>query len=228
MQTVQFVSLGPGSADTVTLGAIRALKDADIIYCFESNGISRAAEIVSLLDIDIKKLVSIDAPMCKDRTKVNAVYDDVAQRIIHDATRGTTVAVATEGDTSIFATTHYVMDRVMAEGIPCNQIAGIPSFIAAAGVAGLHLVKQSERLIIIPGNTSADEIEHLVDQGCNLVIMKLSMAYEAVTATLRRRGDFVFSYFENIGNPSQKYISLTADNIPKKFPYFSLMIIQKR
>lgn len=228
MQAVQFVSLGPGSVDTVTLGALKALQHAEKIYCFESNGVSRAAEIIRLLDIEMSKVVTIDAPMSKERSKVNKVYDNVAETIVSDMQQGINVAVATEGDTGIFATTHYVMDRLTAMGIACMQISGIPSFIAAGGVACLHLVKQTERLMIIPGRTTSEEIEHLVDEGCNLVIMKLSMAYEAVAATLRRRDDFDFWYFENIGLPTQRHLLLTSENIGESFPYFSLMVIQKK
>lgn len=228
MQAVQFVSLGPGSEDTVTIGALKALQKAERIYCFESKGVSRAAEIIHLLDIDMSKVVTIDAPMSKDRSFVNAVYDNVTNTIIDDIGNDIGVAVATEGDTGIFATTHYVMDRLISKGVKCVQVSGIPSFIAAGGVAALHLVKQTERLMIIPGKTTADEIEKLVDSGCNLVIMKLSMAHEAVAATIRRRGDFVFLYFENIGLPTQKHIILTAENIGESFPYFSLMVIQKK
>lgn len=223
-----FLSLGPGSPDMLTLGTLCVLKEADRIYCFESGGVSRAAEIIRLTATDMNKVVTIDIPMTTDRSRINEIYDNLAETIMQDVAEGMNIAVATEGDSSIFATTHYVMDRLVASGIQCEQMAGVPSFIAAANLAGLHLIKQQERLMVIPGRISADEIVTLVDSGCNLVIMKLSLAHEAIAEIIQQRHDFAFHYFENVGTDKQLYMELTPENIKDKFPYFSLMIIQKK
>lgn len=225
---VNFVSLGPGSIDDVTLGTVHTLMKADRVYCFETNGNSRAKDIMCQLGIDEKKIITVDAPMSINRNSVNRVYDNLADSIYLDTRHSMNVTVATEGDSSIFATTHYVMDRLVAMGVECRQTAGVPSFIAAANVAGLHLIKQQERLVVIPGRTTADEIEQLIDSGYNLVIMKLSMAYDAVVAAMERRSDFTFHYFENVSTPEQKYMRLNKECIGTHFPYFSLMIINKR
>lgn len=232
MTTIEFISLGPGAADYVALGTLRLLREAEKIYCFETNGVSHAADIIASVaslcspneeDDLTPKIISIDVPMSKDRSLANKVYDDLAETLRQDSVADRNVVVATEGDTGIFATTHYVMDRLVEKNIPCHQTPGIPSFIAAASIAGLHLVKLQERLMIIPGNTTAEEIECLMDAGCNLVIMKLSMTHEAVSEVMKRRSDLQFHYFENIGMPTQQYKLLTTP--PDSFPYFSLMII---
>lgn len=232
MCIIEFISLGPGAAEYVTLGTLRLLREAEKIYCFETNGMSHAADIIASLcqhispleaELMLSKIIRINVPMSKDRSSANKVYDDLAETLRQDSVAGRNVVVATEGDTGIFATTHYVMDRLVGNSIPCHQTPGVPSFIAAASIAGLHLVKLQERLMIIPGNTTADEIERLTDSSCNLVIMKLSMAHEAVSEVMKRRTDLQFHYFENIGMPTQQYKLLTTP--PDSFPYFSLMII---
>lgn len=218
-----FLSLGPGAADMVTLGTLRFLKEAEKVYCFAVGNVSHAADILAEFDIDQNKVVRVDVPMSHDRSMANAVYDKLALTLKQEHEEGKVIAVATEGDSSIFATTHYVMDRLVAMGVECNQTPGVPSFIAAASVAGLHLVKLQERLLIIPGKTTADEIIRLTSQGYNLVIMKLSMAHEAVSEAFSKVNNQNFYYFENVGMPSQKYEILKE--IPNSFPYFSLMII---
>lgn len=232
MSIIEFISLGPGAAEYVALGTLRLLREAEKIYCFAANGVSHATDIIASLDRHLStleaeqmqsKTIRINVPMSKDRSLANKVYDDLAETLRQDSVDGRKVVVATEGDTGIFATTHYVMDRLVEMNIPCHQTPGIPSFIAAASIAGLHLVKLQERLIIIPGNTTAEEIERLTDAGCNLVIMKLSMAHAAVSEVMNRRTDLQFHYFENIGMPTQQYRLLTTP--PDSFPYFSLMII---
>lgn len=220
---IRFISLGPGATDMVTLGTLRFLEEAQMVYCLAGGEVSLAAGIIRELGIDPSKIITVKVPMSHDRSKANAVYDNLALELKEEHEKGTIIAVATEGDSGIFATTHYVMDRLVAMGIECRQTPGVPSFIAAASVAGLHLVKLQERLLIIPGNTSADEILDLTSKGYNLVIMKLSMAHQAVSDAFSKAQGLDFHYFENIGMPSQKYEILKT--IPDSFPYFSLMII---
>ena len=223
--SLYFISLGPGAAEMVTLGTLRSLEEAQKVYCFAVGESSRAAEIIAQLDIDQSKVTTVKVPMLHDREKANAVYDELASTIRKEHEAGMNIAVATEGDSGIFATTHYVMDRLMEMGVECEQTPGIPSFIAAASIAGLHLVKLQERLLIIPGKTTAEEIINLTSEGYNLVIMKLSMAHEAVSKAFFEAKDLQFHYFENIGTPNQKYEILKE--MPNIFPYFSLMIITR-
>lgn len=220
---IRFISLGPGAAEMVTLGTLRFLTEAHKVYCFAVGEASHAADILSGLDIDQSKVITVDVPMSHDRSKANAVYDELALTLRKEHEAGMTIAVATEGDSGIFATTHYVMDRLISMGIECGQTPGVPSFIAAASVAGLHLVKLQERLLIIPGKTTAEEILNLTNEGYNLVIMKLSMAHEAVSEAFSKAKVLNFHYFENVGMPTQKYEILKE--IPNSFPYFSLLII---
>lgn len=44
---------------------------------------------------------------------------------------GKRLAVAVEGDAGIYASVHYVLDLLEENGIPVEQLPGIPSFIAA-------------------------------------------------------------------------------------------------
>ena len=220
---IRFISLGPGAAEMVTLGTLRFLRDAKKVYCFAVGDSSHAADIIAQLDIDKSKVIAVNIPMSQDRSKANAVYAELALTLKKEHEAGMTIAVATEGDSGIFATTHYVMDRLVEMGIECEQTPGVPSFIAAASIASLHLVKLQERLLIIPGKTTSEEILRLTSKGYNLVIMKLSMAHEAVSEAFPKAHNLTFHYFENIGMPTQKYEILKT--IPNIFPYFSLLII---
>ena len=222
---LNFISLGPGAAEMVTLRTLRFLREAQKVYCFAVGESSHAADIIAQLDIDQSKVITVKVPMSHDREKANAVYDELASTLKKEHKAGMTIAVATEGDSGIFATTHYVMDRLVEMGIECEQTPGIPSFIAAASIAGLHLVKLQERLLIIPGKTTAEEIINLTSEGYNLVIMKLSMAHDAVCKAFHETKDLQFHYFENIGTTTQKYEILKE--MPNNFPYFSLMIINR-
>ncbi len=210
----------------MTLGNAKVIEAADTIFCFGSHGTSHCADTLYELT-DKSKVTVIDTPMLKNRDKVMEVYSNLAQQVQILYNQGKSIAIATEGDTGIFATSHYVMDMLTSQGIHCHQHAGIPSFIGAGAIANLHLVKLNERLLIIPGDTTADELAHLVENGTNLVIMKLSMATEAVHKCMDMHPEYHYHYFRNIGMSDQEYNNDIEILRGMTFPYFSLMIIQK-
>jgi precorrin-2/cobalt-factor-2 C20-methyltransferase len=159
MSPIQFVSLGPGEAELITLKGLKALQNADCIFCPET-----------------------------------PVRDG------HSLSR--------------------------AAGIPVEQIAGIPAFIAAGARGGLHIASQEERLTVIPGITTAEEIERLIQSQNTVVIMKLSQCTDEVHRCIRLHPEYDYRYFENVGTPQEKYISDGQQLETLRFPYFSLLIIR--
>ena len=76
---VIFVSLGPGEPDLITLKGLKALQNADCIFCPETrtaNGqiFSRAADILHALDIPNTTLSRFALPMSKKREQAFAAY----------------------------------------------------------------------------------------------------------------------------------------------------------
>lgn len=228
MQTdtpIYFISLGPGGADTVTLGTLQILEKCQCVYCFGSHGYSYAQETLPQLPIQVN-LQLIDIPMSKDRQAVNQIYQNLAEQVQNQAEQGIIVALATEGDSSIYATTHYVKDMLDAKGYHTIQSAGIPSFIAGANRAGLHLISQEERLLVVPGQITVQEIEAHVGSGHALVIMKLSMAQQAVHQILEHHPEYQYHFLSKLGTTEEVYINQREELLSMQFPYFSLMIIK--
>lgn len=229
---VTFVSTGPGDSAFLTQESIKALQTARIIYCFGtqkgSTCTSRTLDTLRTLDATMaERAVVIALPMSAERQAAHATYDDLTQRLCADHEAKCSVAVCVEGSASVYASVRYVMERLTSLGIPYAETAGIPSFIAAAKAARLSLCELQERLTVIPGTITADEIETLIGQHTNLVVMKLSHCTAAIQTCIHRHPDFQYHYFENVGTPQQFYTtdrqhltSLVA------FPYFSLMVIK--
>ena len=204
MSPIQFVSLGPGEAELITLKGLKALQNADCIFCPETpvrdgHSLSRAADIMLRLDIP------------KQRTDALNAYDQVyaAALSLHHA--GKKVAIVAEGDAGFYSSVHYIYEKLQAAGIPVEQIAGIPAFIAAGARGGLHIACREERLI----------------QSQNtVVIMKLSQCTDEVHRCIRLHPEYDYRYFENVGTSQEKYISDGQQLETLRFPYFSLLIIR--
>ena len=224
MNPIIFLSLGPGDPDLLTVKAVKTLKAADVIMVPATGSRSRAADIIREW-CDKSRLTVYELPMLKDRQAVSAVYDRIYADCVSLYHKGRRVVVAVEGDVSIYASIHYVMDRLQAAGIPTEQSPGIPSFIAAAAEAGLSLVSQQQQLTILPGDADAKMLHQLLSSNHVVVVMKLSQCQEAVKDFLRRNPQTTCHYFENVGTPEAYHTTLSDEILSRHIPYFSLCII---
>lgn len=228
---IHFVSLGPGEPELITVKGLRILQQADELYCpatsiKEGKTSSRAADLLRHLGIESSAVRLFLLPMNKDRTGAWQTYDELFTVVSAGYREGKKIAIVAEGDAGFYSSVQYVYDKLVAAGIEVKRIAGIPAFIAAGALAGLHIVKQEEEMVVIPGAASAEELSAKIKEGAVVVVMKLSACAEAIHACLREHPEKQFHYFENIGTEKELYTSDKEIIGQKKFPYFSLMIIQ--
>ena len=82
MHPVQFVSLGPGEPELITVKGLKVLQTADRIFCPETltkdgRRISRAVDILLQLDIPENTIYRFSLPMNKQREKALEAYNQV-------------------------------------------------------------------------------------------------------------------------------------------------------
>lgn len=230
---IQFVSLGPGDPELITVKGLKALQDASYIYCpatLSSNGIrsSHASNTLQALGIGNDKIRTFTLPMNKNREAALKAYNDLADEIEVCYKSNQHIAVAAEGDAGFYASIQYLYELLKNKGLQVKRIAGVPAFIAAGPVAGIHLVKQEERLLVVPGTITAEELTEKIHSGYVVVIMKLPLCGEAIIEVMDKNPDAEFHYFENISRDNEFYTT-DIDIIKKrKLPYFSLMIISPK
>jgi len=230
--SVTFISLGPGDPELITLKSLNILRQADIIFCpstktAEGKKFSRALNILLELGIDDKKTELFHVAMDKNRAEAIKSYKHISDEIIKCFNDGAKIAVVAEGDTGFYSSIHYINDNLNQGGILTQREAGVPAFIACGALANIHVVKQEEELLVIPGIVTPEYLAEQVNAGKSVVIMKPSQCEDIVKETLTL--PFDFHYFENVGIPEKEYYSKNTEEIEeRKFPYFSLLIIQKQ
>ena len=185
---------------------------------------SRAADIIGEW-LETDKMSYYTLPMQRNREAVMQVYDSMCSDIAEWYQSGRQVVVAVEGDVSIYASIHYVLERLQQQSIPVTQQPGIPSFIAAAASANLSLISQDERLVVLPGDADVETLMQLLNTNHVVVIMKLSQCQKEVKTLLRQQPQMKCQYFENVGTP-EAFLTTDHDVMMKRqMPYFSLCIL---
>ena len=157
------ISLGPGDPELITLKALKALNAVDVIFCpgtksGEGRMKSRALDILRQLEVDETKIRLFQVPMSRDRQEALCAYDRVCGEVLELVRSGKSVGITAEGDACFYSSAHYMYGQLAQAGFPVAMIAGVPAFIAAGASVGLHLVKQQERLLVIPGDVIVEEL----------------------------------------------------------------------
>lgn len=230
---VTFISLGPGDPELISLKGLKSLQASDFIFCPSTsmpNGktSSRASDILLELGVDISKVRLFDVPMSKDRSLAIDSYRKTTEEIASLYQSGYKIAVTAEGHAGFYSSSYYIEEDLIKRSIPTKQVAGIPAFIACGSLANMHIVKQEEELHVIPGVISFEELSFRIKEGKTLVIMKASQCEEVIKQAIEEIQHMKIHYFENAGITGKEFY--TADKskiITRKFPYFSLIIINK-
>jgi len=220
------VSLGPGEPELITLKALKALQGADIIYCPGTQTKSRSGDILQALPVDMERVRLFHVPMSKDRTFANQAYDALCTEIASLVATGKNVAITAEGDSGFYSSVNYMFDKLASMNFPVTTVAGVPAFIAAGAISGLHIVKQEEKLIVLPGKTTLEELHELTTTNHVIVIMKLSQCTDTVHEFIRQHPDAEYHYYQNVGTANEQHETDRNALVEIEFPYFSLMIIR--
>lgn len=225
------VSLGPGEPELITLKALNALKDADVIFCPGTGAVegeikSRSMDILRHLPVDLSKIRIFPVPMSRDREEALKAYDRVCEEMLEMADAGKSVAVTAEGDACFYSSASYMYEKLCRAGYPVQMVAGVPAFIAAGAVAGLHLVKQQERLLVIPGDVLVEELLEAVVAKRTLVIMKVPLGEAILRPFIARHPELYYHYFEQVGTVSEFYTSDPEQILSRAFTYFSVLVIR--
>ncbi|HZT24730.1 MAG TPA: siroheme synthase CysG [Pseudolabrys sp.] len=183
--TVHLVGAGPGDPDLLTLRALNALQNADIVFYDElvsSEILSRARRDAELVAVGKRK----GAP--------GIGQDEINRRLFAAARAGQQVVRLKGGDPFVFGRGGEELDYLRAAGIAVFVIPGVTAALGCAAEAGLPLTFRNEatRLVFVTAATAegaqAIDWSGLADPQATVVVyMGLSSA-AAVRAGLIAAG----------------------------------------
>ena len=130
---VTLVGAGPGDPELVTLKAVRALQEADVVL-FD--------DLVSPLVVDMARREAVKIAVGKRGYKPSCRQSDITARLIALARDGKRVVRLKGGDPMIFGRANEEIAALRAAGIPVAVVPGVTAALGAAAALGTSLTER--------------------------------------------------------------------------------------
>lgn len=221
------VGVGAGDGSYITLGALRALEQADIIAVpvKKYGEKSTALEIIRKeFDTDKKEISELEFRMSGDTKIREESRRNSAEKIISALKDGKDVAMITLGDVSVYSTCTYVHNAVKNAGFELEIIPGITSFCAAADKAQISLCEGNESVAIIP-SLKSDLLEKYISDFDTVVIMKSGNDTDVIYDILKKYGLENNAIVSSCIGMENEVIEKIQKG--KSYSYFTTVIVRK-
>ncbi|BDQ35255.1 precorrin-2 C(20)-methyltransferase [Pseudodesulfovibrio portus] len=229
--TLYGIGVGPGDPELITLKAIRALGEVDVVFAAAStkNDYSTAYGIARPHLKEGAQVIQLGFPMTKDPEELEKAWQANAAIVAEVLDRGEDAAFLTLGDPLTYSTYGYLQRTLLklAPDTRLRAIPGITSFHAAAASIGLVLAESKESLLITSGVSDPDRLEAQLDVADNAVILKAYKNFEEIRDTLTRlRLADKTVLVSRLGMEGESILTDIKD-APERPHYFSLALVKK-
>ncbi len=225
------IGVGPGDPELITVKAVRAIKEADIIFTAASskNPYSLAVEIASPYISETAVTRQLGFPMTKHSDEVEDAWIANAKEISQELKQGKTVAFLTLGDPTTYSTFGYVLKKmklIMPEA-DIETIPGITSFHAAAARLNRILVEGEESLLVTSGAYGGEQIRKISGVE-NVAIVKAYKNIKDINQSLKDAGLYKKSVaVSKCGRAHETIIEDVCDLETRDPDYWTLILASK-
>jgi len=233
------VGCGPGDPELLTVKAVKAIKDAEVIMCPTSKEgkPSIALSVVSkILDKSKKQeIINLVFPMTKDRDTLETTWRKNATILAEAVLSGKKVVYLTVGDPYLYSTWIY-LHRELEKNHPEIEIIVIPGIVSMftfASKIGISLAEGAEKITVIPSCYDLSKVKELAKNSDTMVFLKDGRYFDQVIQLLKEAGfsdDSIFAIGQDLDTEHEivKKLTLgqvTSDTMTTK--YFSIMVVKR-
>ena len=209
---VVLVGAGPGGRGLLTVDAVRALQDADVVLADRLAAVGDLRELAPGAEIvDVGK-----------RPGHHAVPQaEIEAMIVAHARQGRTVVRLKGGDPFVFGRGGEEVAAVVAAGLPVSVVPGITSAVSVPGAAGIPVTLRgvSHAFTVVSGHVPIEPVQAraLASLGGTLVLLMGMHALAQHVAALRGGGfgpDTPAAIVERGFSPDQSSLVATLGDLP--------------
>lgn len=233
------VGCGPGDPDLLTVKAVNAIKNADVIMCPTSKEgkPSIALSVVSSLIDQQKKpeIIHLVFPMTKDTDILKNTWEKNSQIIADTSLSDKKVVYLTVGDPYLYSTWIYLHRELSLKHpeIKITVIPGIVSMFTFASKVGISLAEGAEKMAVIPSCYDLTKVKEIAKNCDTMIFLKDGRYFDQVIDLIKEAGfsnESIFAIGQDLGTDHEivKKLTLgevTQDTLTSK--YFSIMVIKR-
>jgi precorrin-2/cobalt-factor-2 C20-methyltransferase len=227
------VGVGPGDPELMTLKAMRALGEADVIAHFAKAGnASHSRAIIEqhlrpeVTELPLYYPVTTELPSCSAgyRDAIKDFYDNSAAAIAAHLEAGRVVAVISEGDPMFYGSYMHLHTR-LAPRFPTEIVAGVTGMSGCWSAAGMPIAQGDDVFTVLPATLPEDELVRRLADADAAVVMKVGRHLPKLRRALEKSGRLPRAlYVERGTTAAEKMIPLTA-KLDDEAPYFAVVLV---
>jgi precorrin-2/cobalt-factor-2 C20-methyltransferase len=227
------VGVGPGDPELMTLKAMRALGEADVIAHFakagnESHSRAIAAQHLraGVAELPLHYPVTTELPACSDgyRKAIRDFYDKAAADIAAHIEAGRTVAVICEGDPLFYGSYMHLHAR-LAPRFAAEIVAGVTGMSGCWSAAAMPIAQGDDVFTVLPATLPEGELARRLADADAAVVMKVGRHLPKLRRALGRSGRLARAIYVERGTMADaKMIPLTAKP-DDDAPYFAVVLV---
>jgi len=233
------IGVGPGDPELLTVKAVKAIHNADIIMCPASNEDrpSIALSVVSSIIDKSKnqKIIKLIFPMTKDKDVLEQTWKRNAKIMAETVLTGKNVVYLTVGDPFLYSTWIY-MHKDLKENYPDMNISVIPGIVSIftfAAKVGVSVAEGAEKVAIIPSCYDLSSVKEIAKHSESMIFLKDGRYFDQVIKVLKESGfpdDSIFAIGQDLGTKNEIIRKMTLGEVNDETlttKYFSILVVKR-
>ena len=233
------IGVGPGDPDLLTVKAVKAIQNADVILCPASkeDRPSIALSVVSSLIDESKnqEIIRLIFPMTKDKDILVETWKKNAKIMAETVLSGKNCVYLTVGDPYLYSTWIYMYKEISQKypNVKISVIPGIVSMFIFASKVGVSIAEGAEKVSIIPSCYDLSSVKEIAKNSDTMIFLKDGRYFDQVIDLLKASGfpdDSIFAIGQDLGTDNEIIKKLTLGEVNDKTlttKYFSILVVKR-
>ncbi len=227
------VGTGPGDPELLTLKAVRALDEADVLAFFAKEGRAGNGRAIvegllkpGMIELPLYYPVTTEIDKGHDDYKnaISGFYDRSAEAVAAHLLAGRTVAILSEGDPLFYGSYMHLHVR-LAGRFATEVVPGITAMSGCWSLAGAPIVQGDDVLSVLPGTMPEDELSRRLADTEAAVIMKVGRNLPKIRRALDTAGKLAQAIYVERGTTPDSLSIRLSEKLDDQAPYFSLVLV---
>ena len=227
------VGVGPGDPELMTLKAMRALGEADVIAHFAKAGnASHSRAIVAqhlrpgVIELPLHYPVTTELPKTSSgyRDAIAAFYDAAVETIAAHLEAGRVVAVICEGDPLFYGSYMHLHTR-LALRFAAEIVAGVTGMSGCWSAAGMPIAQGDDVFTVLPATLPEAELTRRLADADAAVVMKVGRHLPKLRRALDHSGRLPRALYVERGTMADAKVIPLAAKIDDDAPYFAVVLV---